>query len=282
MLLYLAITCACVTGLLSDSSAANTNLVFVQRPSYLNVDYSASTLPLSDLKILLLSTLGFSVKKNIQWSGLTSTDPFSTPKATLIFLVDDSTFDVSQFSTNSLKIYQNTSADFEYLHHYFDQTFSSPNYVQTFNELTTTFPTLSNDCDNTNSKLAYIFNVPSSASSDVNSLTSSIGNIISVFNSQCEDQNLLVMLLTVDESLQVHKRSVRQANPSVTGTTQDMALNVATFYNDQYPAIFNLFFWITLAIAVAIYGISYSMWNMDPGLDTVIYRMTSQRIKKDN
>lgn len=45
--------------------------------------------------------------------------------------------------------------------------------------------------------------------------------------------------------------------------------------------MFNLLFWTTLLLAIAIFGISYGMFNIDPGLDTVIYRMTSQRIKKD-
>jgi renin receptor len=57
--------------------------------------------------------------------------------------------------------------------------------------------------------------------------------------------------------------------------------NPAEFYRDQYPALFNIFFWLTLILAVTIYAIAYNMWYMDPGLDTVIYRMTSQRIKKD-
>jgi renin receptor len=57
---------------------------------------------------------------------------------------------------------------------------------------------------------------------------------------------------------------------------------VAIFYSDQYPAMFNLLFWTSLILAVALIGITYGMMNMDPGLDTVIYRMTSNRIKKDN
>lgn len=65
-----------------------------------------------------------------------------------------------------------------------------------------------------------------------------------------------------------------------TGPT-GLILNPAEFYSDQYPAIFNILFWTTLLIALAIYGIVYGMYSMDPGLDTVIYRMTSQRVKKE-
>lgn len=45
--------------------------------------------------------------------------------------------------------------------------------------------------------------------------------------------------------------------------------------------MFNLLFWTSLILAIAVAGISIAMCSMDPGLDTVIYRMTSQRIKKD-
>lgn len=49
-----------------------------------------------------------------------------------------------------------------------------------------------------------------------------------------------------------------------------------------YTAAFQLLFWTTLAIALAVYGVSYAMWNMDPGRDSIIYRMTSaQKYKKD-
>jgi len=59
-------------------------------------------------------------------------------------------------------------------------------------------------------------------------------------------------------------------------------LNVAVFYSDNYPVMFHLLFWTSLVIGLTVIGITCGMYKMDPGLDTVIYRMTSQRIKKDN
>jgi hypothetical protein len=78
-----------------------------------------------------------------------------------------------------------------------------------------------------------------------------------------------------------------KAGADTTTTTQAPPVdrnitNVAEFYSDQYPAMFNIIFWTSLILAFAVFSISYSMWSMDPGLDTVIYRMTSQRIKKEN
>ncbi|XP_055338135.1 uncharacterized protein LOC129588097 [Paramacrobiotus metropolitanus] len=49
-----------------------------------------------------------------------------------------------------------------------------------------------------------------------------------------------------------------------------------------YSAGFQLLFWTTLAIFLTVYGVSWAMWNMDPGRDSIIYRMTSaQKYKKD-
>jgi len=36
-----------------------------------------------------------------------------------------------------------------------------------------------------------------------------------------------------------------------------------------------------VVLALALYVISLVMWYLDPGRDSIIYRMTSQRIKTD-
>jgi len=47
-------------------------------------------------------------------------------------------------------------------------------------------------------------------------------------------------------------------------------------------AAFHLLFWTCLAIALTVFGTAYGMWHMDPGRDSIIYRMTSaQKFKKD-
>jgi renin receptor len=84
------------------------------------------------------------------------------------------------------------------------------------------------------------------------------------------------------------KQPAVKAQPKAVETVEAAApsgkniTNLAEFYSDQYPAMFNIIFWTSLILGVAVFSIAYSMWSMDPGLDTVIYRMTSQRIKKDN
>lgn len=63
---------------------------------------------------------------------------------------------------------------------------------------------------------------------------------------------------------------------------QDDDLNLAKVYDDNYPVIFNIILWFGVVIAFSLFAISYAIATMDPGRDSIIYRMTSTRIKKDN
>lgn len=39
--------------------------------------------------------------------------------------------------------------------------------------------------------------------------------------------------------------------------------------------------WLMIALALAVIAIAYNLWNMDPGYDSIIYRMTNQKIRMD-
>ena len=60
-----------------------------------------------------------------------------------------------------------------------------------------------------------------------------------------------------------------------------MNYNLAWDYYDDFPAMFNIILWLSVLLSVTIFIIAYGMWNIDPGRDSIIYRMTSQRLKKD-
>nr|XP_018914112.1 PREDICTED: renin receptor [Bemisia tabaci] len=53
-------------------------------------------------------------------------------------------------------------------------------------------------------------------------------------------------------------------------------------YSDDFPAIFNIFLWLSLAFIFSLIAVAISIIEMDPGRDSIIYRMTSNRMKKDN
>uniref|UniRef100_A0A1L8EF20 Putative renin receptor n=1 Tax=Haematobia irritans TaxID=7368 RepID=A0A1L8EF20_HAEIR len=58
--------------------------------------------------------------------------------------------------------------------------------------------------------------------------------------------------------------------------------NLAEYYNDDYPVIFNIILWFMVTFGFALLAICYAIGSMDPGRDSIIYRMTSTRMKKDN
>ncbi|XP_077583748.1 renin receptor [Stigmatopora nigra] len=57
--------------------------------------------------------------------------------------------------------------------------------------------------------------------------------------------------------------------------------NLAYKYNFHYAVVFNIVLWLMIILALAVIAVSYSLWNMDPGYDSIIYRMTNQKIRMD-
>ncbi|TNN04391.1 hypothetical protein fugu_001420 [Takifugu bimaculatus] len=57
--------------------------------------------------------------------------------------------------------------------------------------------------------------------------------------------------------------------------------NLAYKYNFEYAVVFNIVLWLMIALALALVVIAYNLWNMDPGYDSIIYRMTNQKIRMD-
>jgi len=58
-------------------------------------------------------------------------------------------------------------------------------------------------------------------------------------------------------------------------------VGLAMFYDTNYSVEFNILFWVSLFLGVAVAGIAVWIWHMDPGKDSLIYRMTTTRLKKD-
>lgn len=60
------------------------------------------------------------------------------------------------------------------------------------------------------------------------------------------------------------------------------SLNLSAEYDDSYPVIFNIILWFGVAMLFSLIAICHVIGTMDPGRDSIIYRMTSTRMKKDN
>jgi renin receptor len=96
------------------------------------------------------------------------------------------------------------------------------------------------------------------------------------------DENVIVCVVSGSGA---KVRSPRQARAEPTQTNnnnnKDIKPTTYSFYDQNYPVIFNIILWSMLTLGVALLFIGSSMWFMDPGRDSIIYRMTMTRAKKD-
>ncbi|CAC5405531.1 ATP6AP2 [Mytilus coruscus] len=97
--------------------------------------------------------------------------------------------------------------------------------------------------------------------------------------------NVMIEVLTIVPEKAGYVRKVRslKADPTPTpGPDNSMKeLNLSKDYDEDYPAIFNIILWFMIILAIVLFSVSYGMWHMDPGRDSIIYRMTTTRLKKD-
>ncbi|XP_017078661.1 ATPase H(+)-transporting accessory protein 2 [Drosophila eugracilis] len=73
-----------------------------------------------------------------------------------------------------------------------------------------------------------------------------------------------------------------RAKRDAIGASTTNPFNLAVYYNSDYPVIFNIILWFMVVFGLSLLAICYAIAAMDPGRDSIIYRMTSTRIKKDN
>jgi hypothetical protein len=94
------------------------------------------------------------------------------------------------------------------------------------------------------------------------------------------DGDLLIEVMTSHQDPLVRRQS-RSLLAAATGPPPSETIgNKAPPYDENYPVIFNIVLWMGILLALAVYAVSYALWFLDPG-DTIIYRMTSQRMKID-
>ncbi|PFX21425.1 Renin receptor [Stylophora pistillata] len=78
------------------------------------------------------------------------------------------------------------------------------------------------------------------------------------------------------------RRSVDSDSQYQAGSNIDLGkVNLAPEYSKDYPIIFNISLWLLVVLVLSLYVVCLVMWYMDPGRDSIIYRMTSQRIKME-
>ncbi|XP_075976475.1 ATPase H(+)-transporting accessory protein 2-like [Anticarsia gemmatalis] len=93
------------------------------------------------------------------------------------------------------------------------------------------------------------------------------------------DDAVLVTAVVTDIA-HTRRRSIRAVNETPTTTTESEVSDDE--YDADYPAIFNILLWFGVVFVFTLVSIVYAIMDMDPGRDSIIYRMTSTRMKKDN
>ncbi|XP_029162598.1 renin receptor isoform X3 [Nylanderia fulva] len=94
------------------------------------------------------------------------------------------------------------------------------------------------------------------------------------------DGQVVVSAFTNDASKVRNTRSVhlerqrRDTLPEFSGRSKT--------YTENYPVIFNIMLWFGVIFFFSLLAICIAIADMDPGRDSIIYRMTSNRMKKDN
>ncbi|XP_022093857.1 renin receptor-like [Acanthaster planci] len=110
-----------------------------------------------------------------------------------------------------------------------------------------------------------------------------VSSFISKFSSEMAslyDGDLLIEVMTPHQEPFVSRQSRSLLAVATSPPPSETIGNKATPYDETYPVIFNIVLWMGILLALAIYAVSYALWYLDPG-DTIIYRMTSQRMKID-
>ncbi|VDD83477.1 unnamed protein product [Mesocestoides corti] len=72
-----------------------------------------------------------------------------------------------------------------------------------------------------------------------------------------------------------------QHDASLTDSQFLAKLNLGPEVDPESAAMFNIIFWLSLVLILAVWAVSYGMWNMDPGRDGILYRMTPGRPKTE-
>ena len=64
-------------------------------------------------------------------------------------------------------------------------------------------------------------------------------------------------------------------------TCEELCPDESYSRTENFSAMFAIFAFVTITLLAAVFGISWAMWTMDPGEDSIVYQMTAPRIKTD-
>ncbi|KAI6656704.1 Renin receptor-like [Oopsacas minuta] len=84
--------------------------------------------------------------------------------------------------------------------------------------------------------------------------------------------NPRMQLMRVTCPHRIRRDTFLQANNNTNNTINENSL--ATEKSEEFPYMFNIILLVALIFIITLFAISWSMWHMDPGVDSIIYRTT--------
>ncbi|XP_063983047.1 ATPase H(+)-transporting accessory protein 2 isoform X2 [Diachasmimorpha longicaudata] len=82
--------------------------------------------------------------------------------------------------------------------------------------------------------------------------------------------------------LETFDAAAQNSSDNLNTIEKPITLRLSKRYSANYPVIFNIFLWFGIVFFFSLLAICIAIAGMDPGRDSIIYRMTSNRMKKDN
>ncbi|XP_050318294.1 ATPase H(+)-transporting accessory protein 2 [Bactrocera neohumeralis] len=113
----------------------------------------------------------------------------------------------------------------------------------------------------------------------ISALTNELVNLQRQIEGDASSQSLLAVIVSHEDDK--NSNLSRKRRETIAGSTTN-TYNLAAYYDQNYPVIFNIILWFMVALGLSLLAVCYAIADMDPGRDSIIYRMTSTRMKKDN
>ncbi|CAG5119456.1 unnamed protein product, partial [Candidula unifasciata] len=96
--------------------------------------------------------------------------------------------------------------------------------------------------------------------------------------------NVMVEVLVapyVDQAKARKTRSLMEVS-ATSANVSASALNLEIDYYPDFPAIFNIVLWLMIILLITIFFVAYGIWNLNPNLDSILYRVPQDDLKKLN
>lgn len=135
---------------------------------------------------------------------------------------------------------------------------------------------------------SFELHVPTSDSDvlneEINALMSALIEKVNEVMTQMYGDNYVSLVLSLPESNVVQSRKVRSllaTDEPVDAEAEAKAAGLSVAWSSDYPVIFHIILWLVVFMAILTIFVTHGMMTMDPGNDSIIYRMTTTRLKKE-